>query len=206
MDRRLLFIVVPVCLGALLWLALSEPRRTGRPHTPAAGVPSVQAPREPTRDLPRPPLPVATPPSPFSMPRAFVPTTTDRKRRDAARSEIKEALAAASDAGPPAGLDSAYVQRILHDDLLPAAAVCHASSRRPGLAGSLVLRLSFTGAASIGGIVESADVLREASTLDDRDVARCLHDALLSMTFAPPPRTGVASLTYPVTLPRDAGD
>jgi hypothetical protein len=203
-DRRLIVVVVTLGFGILLWLVLAEPRRKPRPYTPSAEAPSVAAPRrEPPREVPR--SPVAALPPASARPLAGV-TTTDRKRRDAARRDIREALAKV-DAGPSPQLDPGYVQRALYDDLLPAASACHAlaAARRPGVAGAIVLRLSFAGAEAIGGIVESADVLREASTLDDAEITRCVRDAALSMTFPPPPRAGTATLTYPITLPRDAG-
>lgn len=62
------------------------------------------------------------------------------------------------------------------------------------LAGTLNAQFEFDEEGTVTGVV-----VLEGSTLDDEDLAKCIHDAAQSWEFGKPPK-GAMSLQYPFTL------
>ncbi len=63
-----------------------------------------------------------------------------------------------------------------------------AAARRPGLKGKVAFQSVIVGDPNVGGIVESTE-LKDAGTLDDRELLTCLRESILTLPF-PPPRDG----------------
>jgi hypothetical protein len=146
-------------------------------------------------------------------------TLRDRARRDEVRSAIYKAhgrtpppAASPPAASPPAAgaarhaplgpdagsLSPEYIQSRIRQDFVPMARQCYeaALEKNPKLGGKLVFQFVIVGDESVGGIVESAD-LDEKSTLKDLELAVCLRESLLSVSFEPPEGGGSVSVTYP---------
>jgi hypothetical protein len=147
------------------------------------------------------------------------PTRRDRAARDEMREKIyrgfgrsppaqpasaKRAPALGSDAGT---LDRVYIQKRIREDFVPLAKECYeaALERDPRLGGKLVFSFVIAGDEDVGGIVESAE-LDPSSTLVEKELVYCLRESLLSLSFEPPKRGGVVTVTYPFVFSPDGPD
>jgi hypothetical protein len=146
-----------------------------------------------------------------------------RRARDAMREDILAALkrraaAAAPSAAPaharprpaakaqeapeePRGhYEPSYIQAVVREDMFPLMRSCYegALKRNPKVAGKLVLAFDIVGDPEVGGIVEGADFTEE-STLKDEEMATCVRESLMTLTFDKPPSGGGrVSVKYPV--------
>jgi hypothetical protein len=109
--------------------------------------------------------------------------------------------------GDAGKLDAAYIRSRIQQDFMPLAKECYeaALERAPGLRGKLVFSFVIIGDEAVGGIVESAEI-DPSSTLTDAELGYCLRESLLSVSFDPPPESGVVSVTYPFMFSPDGPD
>jgi len=219
-QTSLALVAVVVLAGA--WLAFrtrDEPRRSSA--TPDAG--EVDDPEAPMQAL-APPLPAAAaapPPAP----------SIDPAKRDAMRELIYKAFGQAPPpASRPArdtyvlpehgpmwtgteipgdtetnpGIEPEYIRDSVRGQFFPVANKCYgdALATNPKLAGEIVLWFVIVGDKSVGGIVESVDVLNK-STLRDPDVIECLRESFLGVTFPPPKGGGAVTVEYPILFSND---
>lgn len=152
-----------------------------------------------------------------------------RRARDAMREQILEALKK-RDAGvpeaparpapvagpsparppsepPPGGgkYDPKYIQQTFREEMFPLLRKCYESAleRQPKLAGKLVLTFTIVGDPEVGGVVEDADFAEESDLKDD-DMALCVRESLMTLTFDKPPHGGgFVSVRYPVVFSPD---
>lgn len=72
--------------------------------------------------------------------------------------------------------------------------------RAPDLEGTLTVRVVVEGEPDIGGMISSADIVNDASTIDDAALASCVVDAVSAIDL-PAPAEGVAvTVHYPFTF------
>lgn len=136
----------------------------------------------------------------------------ERKRhRDRMHDDIRRALR--SEMGDPAAperptetpkLDQEYLRSVFQSEFIPLAKSCYEAllASKPRLGGKAVLEFTIVGDAAIGGVLESVELGKE-STLLDPEFAYCLRESLLSVTFAAPPRSGLATVVYPLDFSPD---
>ncbi len=145
----------------------------------------------------------------------------DRAERDQIRERIYRSLGRTPPTAAPAQksgrgaplladagkLDAAYIRSRIRQDFMPLAKECYeaALERSPGLRGKLVFSFVIVGDDTVGGIVESAEV-DSSSTLTETELVYCLRESLLSVSFEPPPESGVVSVTYPFVFSPDGPD
>jgi hypothetical protein len=145
------------------------------------------------------------------------------RRRDAAPppAPVKAIAAAAAPAPkraegaedePQAGkYDPSYIRQVIREDLFPMVRKCYESAlvRAPKLGGRLVMTFKIVGDPSVGGVVEDADFGAE-STLKDEEMATCVRESLMTVTFDKPPSGGgFVTVKYPIAFSPDdeeAGD
>jgi hypothetical protein len=99
-----------------------------------------------------------------------------------------------------------FIHERLRDDFVPMANVCYDElrSRSPGAAGTVIMDFKIIGRASLGSLVDSAEVKHE-STLRDATLEECLRNSFLSVYFDSPPVGVQATLNYPFVFGGDAG-
>ncbi len=126
-------------------------------------------------------------------------------------------------------LDPGYIRERIRGDFIPMASQCYdlLLARRPGFAGRMVLRFRITAHEQLGGIVEdvsvaparsaNADAGLEAAARDadapSQDASRsvfgddafetCVRESMMTVAFAPPPRGGTLTVSYPIGLAPD---
>ena len=224
LKQTSLVVVLALVISGGVWLALrkeSEPRRT-RVLIDAG---EVDDPEAPVQALAPPSLPSA-----HSVP--SVPSI-DPAKRDAMRTLIYQAFGQAappvvrpsrnayvlpehgplwtgheipgeSDASP--GIEPEYIRDSVRGQFFPIAQKCYgdALAANPGLGGEVDLWFVIVGDKSVGGIVESVNVLNK-STLRDPDVIECLRESFLGVTFPPPKGGGAVTVEYPIIFSNDDG-
>jgi hypothetical protein len=163
---------------------------------------------------------------PVASPSTLKTRVEARRARDAMREDILAALrkrdagvtlpvamaAAAStrttsaghtDDEPPHGsYEPSYIQEHFRADMFPLLKSCYegALTRRPDLAGKLVMKFSIVGDPQVGGIIEQAEFADE-SDLKDSDMETCVRESLMTLTFDKPPvGGGLVTVTYPVAF------
>ncbi|HYO98150.1 MAG TPA: hypothetical protein VER33_26780 [Polyangiaceae bacterium] len=67
----------------------------------------------------------------------------------------------------------------------------------PTASGKVVFAFTNRRDASVGGIVESVELI-EGTTLGDPEFDLCVRESLLSLRLRPPKNGGVVTVTYPV--------
>jgi hypothetical protein len=79
----------------------------------------------------------------------------------------------------------------LNQDFMPLARACveQAQQRSPSLRGMLTLQVETLADEQLGALVERAEVPAE-SEVQDRELAECIRDNALTLTFPPPLRSG----------------
>ena len=103
-----------------------------------------------------------------------------------------------------------YVQRLVHEQFLRLAGGCYDEllARRPGTRGLLNLSVLVGGHPSVGGVVESVEILPD-STLREESFDTCMVESMMAVQFdAPPGAQGRITFHYPFELapdPPDAG-
>ena len=110
----------------------------------------------------------------------------------------------------PGKLDKDYINDLVREDFKPMATSCYekALKRHPQLAGKLVVNFTIIGYQDVGGIVEGVNVMSDEGTLNDKELNKCVEDAMLSMAFDAPKEGGSINVTYPFTFApssKDAG-
>ena len=126
-------------------------------------------------------------------------------------------------------LDPGYIRERIRGDFIPMASRGYdlLLSRRPGFGGRMVLRFRITAHEQLGGIVEdvsvaparsaNADAGLEAGASDasapSQDASRsvfgddafetCVRESMMTVAFAPPPRGGTLTVSYPIGLAPD---
>ncbi len=106
---------------------------------------------------------------------------------------------------PQAKYEASYIREHFRADMFPLIKSCYggALKRRPTLAGKLVLRFNIVGDASVGGVVEGAEIA-EGSDIQDPEMETCVRESLMTLTFDKPPKGGgVATVTYPLEVSPD---
>jgi hypothetical protein len=158
-------------------------------------------------------------PAPSAVASAAHARRRDRAERDQIRERIyrslgrtppsaAQALKSARAGAPPVAdagkLDAAYIRNRIRQDFMPLAKECYeaALERSPDLRGKLVFSFVIVGDDTVGGIVESAEV-DPSSTLTEAELVYCLRESLLSVSFEPPPESGVVTVTYPFIFSPD---
>jgi hypothetical protein len=102
----------------------------------------------------------------------------------------------------PGNLDASYIQSRIRDLFWPEVRSCFAAARArsPKLAGTLAIRFVIVGDEHVGGIVESADVDPQRTTLSDSALGDCVAQSMLAMTFRAPESGGSVTVIYPFVL------
>ena len=67
------------------------------------------------------------------------------------------------------------------------------------------VQLDGFGDKKIGGVVNSAEVVNEKSTIDDTDFETCMRESMYGVYFEPPPANVRATLNFDVTMFEDGG-
>jgi hypothetical protein len=139
----------------------------------------------------------------------------DPEKRDELRRRLLEAAMAA-----PAAEESApaaergkrgtedveefgrFVAQAIREDFVPMARECakDLGRKRPDAGGTARVAFELLGDRSIGGVVNEADVVADASTLHDDEFAACLRESLYGVYFDPPPAGGRATLRFDVNV------
>jgi hypothetical protein len=206
--------LVLLALGA--WVAWRSKDATARPRAaPARSAAADVAP---------------APPSEPSDTATEAKRAEARRARDAMRAEILAALrrrdagsaaaprppaptpastaraAAQAEDEPPHGhYEASYIREHFRADMFPLLKSCYADAltRRPSLAGKLVLQFAIVGDQQVGGIVESARFADE-SDLKDTPMETCVRESLMTLTFDKPPEGGgMVTVTYPIEFSPD---
>jgi hypothetical protein len=82
---------------------------------------------------------------------------------------------------------------------------CYESAlqRSPKLGGRLVMTFKIVGDPSVGGVVEDAG-FDDESTLKDDEMATCVRESLMTVTFDKPPSGGgFVTVKYPILFSPD---
>jgi len=114
-------------------------------------------------------------------------------------------------------LDKEYIQSVVSEDLLPLVKECYESAvEKSGgsLDGSVIVKFSIAGDASVGGIVDDVELDNKEVTLDasdgkglqapgsfpladNPDFAECISESTASLLFDPPQGGGRVQVSYP---------
>ena len=191
-------------------------------NEPAQAEKSVQVVAAPRAQPAQMPTPVAQPIEPGDEPVAVDPPSTAREApskasrlaRDLEREQIWTALGREHNlkpAGPgsaaPSESEAAklpelkpeYVREAIREQLMPIALECYNTALRqdPELAGQITVKFTIVGEEEIGGVVESAEIDGEETTLDSEFLGECMRESVMAVTFDPPPNSGRVDVTYP---------
>lgn len=160
--------------------------------------------------------PIADGPTPTSEP----PSTASRLARDLEREKIWAALRREHDLEPAAPGSAApteseaaklpeikpeYVREAIREQLMPIALECYNTALRqdPKLGGQITVKFTIIGEEEIGGVVESAEIDGEETTLDSEFLRECMRESVMAVTFDPPPNSGRVDITYPFIFSPD---
>jgi hypothetical protein len=151
----------------------------------------------------------------------------DRKRRDAilevlrgmygdAAKEVTSARNAPAGGGqgaaPGTGAmpdDGADLRRYIRDrvrsDFMPLGGSCYeaALAKDKTLGGRVTIKFRIVGDKSVGGVVDEAEIDRDASTIDDRGLLECLAQSMQSVVFDAPAKGGYVTVDYPFEFSPD---
>lgn len=99
----------------------------------------------------------------------------------------------------------AWVSEAIREDFVPMARECakDLAARVPDAGGSVRVEFELLGDTKIGGVVNSADVADERSTLHDDKFAECMRESMYGVYFDPPPAGGRATLNFDVNVKGD---
>jgi len=142
------------------------------------------------------------------------PSTASRLARDLEREKIWAALRREHNLKPaapgsPAPTESEaaklpeikpeYVREAIREQLMPIALECYNTALRqnPELGGQITVKFTIIGEDEIGGVVESAEIDDEETTLDSEFLRECMRESVMAVTFDPPPNSGRVDVTYP---------
>ena len=208
----LILIGVAAALFGGLWLwkeRLDEQAPPAGKAAPLAPDGEGSGPRAPG-ELEREPSAEPADPGPKRGPRWGTPE--GRQRRAAMLREIRRRLERGSEeeddsstTGAPAAvprpvaqLGKAYIQEVVREDLLPLARDCYNQLLLddPEYQGQTVITFTIVGDPEVGGVVESATEDPEQSTLPPQ-MAECVLESVMSLTFDPPEDGGRVTVTYP---------
>lgn len=177
-----------------------------------------------TRPRPAPSAPLAAlPASPSdSVPMPLVPEIASREKRAELRRKILEAWASGEQGEEAAkearrgrfeehpdkdgeGIDPAYVQAAMREQLVPMAKACFEEllSRDPKASGRIDMRFKIVADDQLGGIVDEDDDRDGgmiSGTLADERFQTCIRESLLTVTFPPPAHGGVVTVGYPIVI------
>jgi hypothetical protein len=105
---------------------------------------------------------------------------------------------------PPQTLDKKYIQDRIREDFVPLAKECYeaALERDESLAGKMIIEFTIVGDGSVGGVVDSANLLEE-STLAESELSLCMRESMMSMSFEPPESGGMTTVRYPFVFRQD---
>ena len=73
------------------------------------------------------------------------------------------------------------------------------------MGGSARIAFELLGDKKIGGVVNSAEVVGEQSTIHDADFETCMRESMYGVYFDPPPANARATLNFDVTIFDDGG-
>ena len=79
------------------------------------------------------------------------------------------------------------------------------SARRPDVKGKAFVAFELLGDRKIGGVVSSAEIVRDKSTLVDDGFETCVRESLYGVYFDPPPADTRATLNFEVAVRGDGG-
>lgn len=95
-----------------------------------------------------------------------------------------------------------YMKDIVSEQFVPLAKECMARLRErfPDVHGEMVLETSISGAAAVGGVVESVEVA-EGASLRDEDFVTCMQQSLYTLELDPPPDDNESvAVTFPIVM------
>lgn len=124
----------------------------------------------------------------------------------AAREERSRNLALAGKPAEPATLDSTTpagkeeIRKQATETLIPLVRDCYQEvlNHNPTLAGKIILRFTISGEPELGGLVETASVDEEQSTLKDSSMIECTRESSYALRFPPPRNGGSVSVELPI--------
>lgn len=127
----------------------------------------------------------------------------------AGRRAKKGGGAGVGDAPSPGGLvdrtgNHPHLVKVMNEDLMPLVDECYAMARtrKPDLAGLLVLDVEMLGDAEIGGVVESIAPGKD-NELTEPGLVECVRESLLSTSLPPPPSGGRDEIQMQLRLTPD---
>lgn len=120
-------------------------------------------------------------------------------------------------------LDKKYIQEVVSEDLLPLVTECYESAiEKAGgrLDGSVIVKFSIAGDASVGGIVDDVELDNSKVSFDlsdgkgrrdpgefplaeNPDFAECISESTASLLFDPPEGGGRVQVSYPFIFATD---
>jgi hypothetical protein len=193
------------------WLSTADGGRPGAPASSFSGA-----------DLGRPPARGGEKPT-HALPHAI----RDPAKREELRRQLLAAIAAAQDeadaAAPGGGGAPAvgrgqretndvnefgrFVTQAVNESFVPMAQECanELRGRRPDAGGAATVAFKLLGDDKVGGVVDSAEIVRAKSTIDDVAFATCIRESLYGVYFDPPPVGGEATLDFEVRLDQSDG-
>jgi RNA polymerase sigma factor (sigma-70 family) len=123
----------------------------------------------------------------------------------AATARAAAPAAPADDAPPSPGAarghyEPAYIQSVFREAMFPLMRQCYenALAQKPALAGKIALDFTIVADPDVGGVVDEAELAPD-SDLDDSEMATCIRESLLTLTFDKPPSGGgYVTVKYPV--------
>jgi hypothetical protein len=95
-----------------------------------------------------------------------------------------------------------FIAQAIREDFMPMARECakELSARKPDAGGSARVAFELLGDTKIGGVVNSAEIDPDKSTIHDTQFETCVRESLYGVYFDPPPAGGRATLNFDVKL------
>ena len=171
-------------------------------------------------------LPIASAPAAAVAPSSGAGPVLDRAKADAIRARLKalygETSAAAETAQNKANSQypvmphdpdqndvlKDYIHQRIKDDYVPLAKSCYENAlvKSPALGGRLVMSFRIVGDRRVGGVVDSSEI-DPSSTIQDEELATCMKESMMAVSFDAPPDDKPVTVKYPIVLsPGDGGD
>lgn len=101
-----------------------------------------------------------------------------------------------------------YIKKVFREQFAPMAGSCYDEllERDPEAAGSITIELTLSGAASVGGVVESVEI-GEGATLTDESLITCIRESSYALVLdAPPEDNRSMTVKYPFSLSPEEPD
>ena len=98
-----------------------------------------------------------------------------------------------------------FIQDRVRTDFMPLGMSCYtaALAKDPALGGKVMIKFRIVGDPDIGGVVDEAEIDRDASTLGDRGFLECLSESMQSVVFEGLPYGGYVTVHYPFEFSPD---